>query len=113
MVYESCCKLCNPVPSRKEDSSNQSSNSQGKPRDGVYIGETSRSLHERAVEHVRDAESFYPKAHIVKHWMSSHPELDSPPPIGAKRGGTREQCSQKLFGLAEIFRKIIKNCDKL
>ena len=29
--------------------------------------------------------------------------------IGAKRGGTREQCSQKLFELAEIFKKIIKN----
>ena len=28
--------------------------------------------------------------------------------IGAKRGGTREQCSQKLFELAEIFWKIIK-----
>ena len=28
--------------------------------------------------------------------------------IGAKRGGTREQCSQKLLELAEIFRKIIK-----
>ena len=28
--------------------------------------------------------------------------------IGAKKGGTGEQCSQKLFELAEIFRKIIK-----
>ena len=28
--------------------------------------------------------------------------------IGAKRGGTQEQCSQKLFELAEIFRKIIR-----
>ena len=28
--------------------------------------------------------------------------------IGAKRGGTREQCSQKLFELPEIFGKIIK-----
>ena len=28
--------------------------------------------------------------------------------IGAKRGGTREQCTQNLFELAEIFRKIIK-----
>ena len=28
--------------------------------------------------------------------------------IGAKRGGTQEQCSQKLLELAEIFRKIIK-----
>jgi hypothetical protein len=28
--------------------------------------------------------------------------------IAAKRGGTREQCSQKLFELAKIFWKIIK-----
>ena len=28
--------------------------------------------------------------------------------IGAKRGGVQEQCSQKLFGLAEIISKIIK-----
>ena len=28
--------------------------------------------------------------------------------IGAKRGGTQEQCSQKLFELAEIFRKVIQ-----
>ena len=28
--------------------------------------------------------------------------------IGAKRGGTQEQYSQKLFELAEIFGKIIK-----
>ena len=28
--------------------------------------------------------------------------------IDVKRGGTREQCSQKLFEMAEIFRKIIK-----
>ena len=27
---------------------------------------------------------------------------------GAKRGGTREQCSQELVELADIFRKIIK-----
>jgi hypothetical protein len=33
--------------------------------------------------------------------------------IGAKRYGTREQCSQKLFELAEIFRKIINNFQML
>ena len=47
-----------------------------KPRDGVYIGETSRSLNECAVEHVRDADSFSHKSHIVKHWMASHPKLN-------------------------------------
>ena len=44
----------------------------------MYIGESSRSLHERALEHVRDAEAFCPKSHIVKHWMSAHPDLQSP-----------------------------------
>ena len=49
------------------------------PREGVYIGETSRLLHERAVEHVNEAENCSVKSHIVKHWMSSHPDIPSPP----------------------------------
>jgi hypothetical protein len=34
--------------------------------------------------------------------------LQHPNGIGAKWGGTQEQCSQKLFELAEVFGKIIK-----
>ena len=49
------------------------------PREGIYIGESSRSIHERALEHVRDARTFSVKSHIVKHWMSSHPTLPTPP----------------------------------
>ena len=30
-------------------------------------------------EHVRDARTFSVKSHIVKHWMSSHPTLPTPP----------------------------------
>jgi hypothetical protein len=41
-------------------------------------------------------------------WISRIALLSIHPGIGAKMGGTREQCSQKLFELAEIFRKIIK-----
>ena len=33
-------------------------------------------------------------------------KFGNPAIIGAKRGGTREQCSQKLFEMAEIFGKI-------
>jgi hypothetical protein len=33
---------------------------------------------------------------------------DNTEAIGAKRGGQWEQCSKKVFELAEIFRKIIQ-----
>ena len=62
LVYESSCRICNPLSSQQEHYS-QLGSSQNKPRDGIYIGETSRSLHECAVEHVRDAESFSAKSH--------------------------------------------------
>ena len=81
IVYESKCLICNPASSREEenDNHNQPSGRAYTPREGIYIGESSQSLHERALEHVRDAESFSVKSHIVKHWMLSHPTLPSHP----------------------------------
>ena len=66
LVYESKCRVCKPVSSQAEEADNQSSKN-STPREGIYIGETSRSLHERSIEHVSDAESFSAKSHIVKH----------------------------------------------
>jgi hypothetical protein len=65
IVYESKCLVCNPQTSQQED-------------EGIYIGESSRYLHERALEHVRDAQAFSAKSHITKYWMNSHPSLPSP-----------------------------------
>ena len=86
IVYESKCKLCNPLPTaqeymdiEKEEYQNQPSGRPPPPREGIYIGESSRSIHERALEHVRDARTFSVKSHIVKYWMSSHPTLPTPP----------------------------------
>jgi hypothetical protein len=45
----------------------------------IYLGESSRSLHERSVEHHRDADAFSNKLHMIKHWVMSHPELDERP----------------------------------
>ena len=61
IVYESKCKICNPdiQPSGSESDAVQPSG-----RSGVYIGETSRSLHERALKHLKDGESFSHKSHI-------------------------------------------------
>ena len=54
--------------------------------------ETSRSIHERDVEHLKDAESFSLKSHIVKHWRTAHPELDSPPPMDFKITAMYRDC---------------------
>ena len=99
LVYESSCRICNPLSSQQEHYS-QLGSSQNKPTDGIYIDETSRSLHERAVEHVRDAESFSAKSHIVKHWMTSHPEQDTPPIMDFKITSMYKDCLSRQIGEA-------------
>jgi len=47
--------------------------------EGIYIGETSRSLFERAREHVSIAKSFDTKCFIVKHWVNNHFHDDESP----------------------------------
>ena len=53
-------------------------------RVGIYIRESSRSLSERATEHFNDAEFFSKKSHIIKHWINSHPNMDTAPPFKIK-----------------------------
>ena len=52
-----------------------------KSRKGIYIGESSRSIHERSLEHVKDAEKFSHKSHIIKHWLRDHKDIIEPPPF--------------------------------
>ena len=66
ILYESVCRWCNPEDAGRKETPSQ--------RDGIYYGESSRSLHERSKEHMRDASSFSKKSHIVKHWMLEHTE---------------------------------------
>ena len=94
LLYESCCLACNPSSLQEEKIKD------AKPRMGVYIGETSRSLHERAVEHVKDAEDFNPKSHIVKHWMLSHPEMNSAPRMTFKATSLFKDCLSRQIGEA-------------
>ena len=77
ILYESECLLC------KEDKKVVKA---GKDMErvqmdgkGVYVGESSRSLYERAKEHVADRINNREESHQVKHWISSHEDLKSPP----------------------------------
>ena len=46
-----------------------------KNQPGVYVGESTRSIFERAGEHIRDAQSHKDDSHMYKHWKTAHPDL--------------------------------------
>jgi hypothetical protein len=72
ILYESHCTLC-------EDKTDGSERKKGKRKDGrldgegYYVGESSRSIFERAGEHIADAKKRKEDSHIRKHWDSVHP----------------------------------------
>ena len=45
----------------------------------MYIGETSRSVYERGLEHMRDCQELKKESHLVKHFFDVHgdEELES------------------------------------
>ena len=53
------------------------------PKDGkgIYVGESSRSMYERAKEHEADRQALSEDSHQVKHWLTEHQELLAPPKI--------------------------------
>ena len=108
IVYESKCRVCNPESSQVEDADNQSSRN-SIPREGIYIVETSRSLHERAIEHVRDAESFSVKSHIIKHWMNTHADLPSPPRMMFSITARYRDCLTRQIGEALRINNTVDN----
>ena len=50
----------------------------------MYVGESGRSLYERAGEHIADARSRNEDSHMVKHWAASHPEMETAPKFKLK-----------------------------
>ena len=102
ILYESSCELCNPEESQMKativEKGKESDQKEG--REGIYLGETSRSLAERCGEHFRDAESFNKKSHVIKHWMSSHEEADSPPPFRFRIVKQYKDCLSRQVGEA-------------
>ena len=53
VVYESECSTCNPPGTRKE--ADKEGLGEKRERPSLYVGETARSVAERALEHWRDA----------------------------------------------------------
>ena len=66
VVYEARCRVC--IDLLEEGRIEEADV-------GVYVGETSRTLLERASEHVSAAENVEVDNFIVKHWASKHRDL--------------------------------------
>ena len=75
ILYESSCEDC-----KKEHSVVHGEKAKKKEvdrsRPGVYVGESGRSLSERAGEHWKDAVKMAEESHMVKHWAQQHPDAE-------------------------------------
>ena len=69
VVYTAVCALCDKT--HREDPSQK--------HRGKYIGQTSRTLAERAKEHRDALRNFNMKSFMLKHWTVDHKELDKAP----------------------------------
>ena len=87
IVYESSCTLC--YPGGKTDKQEDKMIMSGK---GIYTGETSRSLGERAGEHMGAARILDRGSHMVKHWFLDHPGEGTLPAFKFRVIGKYKDC---------------------
>ena len=69
VVYLGICTLCDAEHRLKNKNKHE----------GLYVGETSRTLSERAREHREAFERLDPKSFMLKHWSTKHHTLNTPP----------------------------------
>ena len=93
-MYESFCDICN---TKEQVKTKEDKLEKFKKEVGVYVGESGRSIYERAGEHRQDALDRKEDSHMVKHWQISHPELEEPPSFSMKVVGTfQDDMSRQL-----------------
>ena len=68
VVYESICSMCNPSSLAKGELREQESEAPS-----LYVGETSRSIQERALEHLGGARRGVERNHMIVHQHLEHP----------------------------------------
>ena len=90
------CLLCNPPASNPQEEKEIKKTG----RKGIYYGDTSRSFQEIMAEHLRDAEKFHPKSHIIKHWMTEHREVKQRPPFAFSIVQKYKDCLSRQIGEA-------------
>ena len=95
ILYETYCSECNPecrIKNQKFGHCENQPEERPVAKVGCYIGETSRSFHERMSEHSEDARKFSSSSHIIKHWMDHHPASRKMPNFKFRIRGTFKDC---------------------
>jgi hypothetical protein len=73
ILYESSCVQCNPPDTLYKKGAKLNN------CEGVYVGESGRSLSEQAGEHHHDATSMKEDSHMLKHWQEQHGNQEQHP----------------------------------
>ena len=73
---------------------------------GKYVGESSRTLAERSLEHCRGAGSLDPDSFIVKHWVLQHANLERAPRIQFKVVRTFKDPLSRLIAESVYIEKV-------
>ena len=82
VVYESKCAKCNPPGTRKVADRDGLGEKRDMPT--LYVGETARSISERAHEHWRDAETGKEESHKLEHQAETHKGEQNPPEFNCR-----------------------------
>ena len=69
VVYSITCEICERAHKSNPNLSHE----------GLYIGESSRTLYERADEHMKKLRRMEDSSCLFKHWAIQHPELVEAP----------------------------------
>ena len=72
LIYENICELCNPREEKETKNKTWEDLRDKRETPSIYVGETSRSICERAKNHWKDLEGRDEDSHMLKHWESSH-----------------------------------------
>ena len=78
ILYESHCGVCEDRRGTDTVKKRKRKYDELPESHDIYVGETSRSLYERALEHIRDGKAGKEDSHIAKHWRESHPNEECP-----------------------------------
>merc|ERR1712130_717996 len=78
IIYETWCLTCEKKEKEKIEEMELDEEEKlrllRKVRLHKYVGETSRSLYERGLEHLRDLNELKQESHMLKHYFDHHPE---------------------------------------
>ena len=104
LVYSTWCMTC--LKKDEEDAERRGNGDaclvrklKGKIRKHLYIGESSRSMYERGLEHLGDVEALKPSSHMLRHMLEMHKgEERSEIEFGCRvMKFTRSSCSRQVL----------------